>query len=455
MSLLVISLYELKQFLQILLWIALPATLVTVIVTILVHYRRKKQIEVRIPDQTDLDQPSETNGLIENGEAYQHMLNLQKKYISEIEISHQEHSHLKEDFRKLEKKYIELIAKNGTQSLSNYSSPVFQDTFQQKENEILQLKASLLQLEETLRAEREQRKAHSAEVNKLGNLLKDMEMVATKARQVTEDQDQTFSQQLEETRERQAIERKEWLAEMDRLNLEMSKQKEDNTRLRDRLIEQDSAQDVIAEKNVQIGFLQNQLDNRIKHFHHLEYQSREDESRLRDLQSFVSNLEKETGAMKEELQSKNQEASQLQEKAALLEEKMNMALKDQTALSETLQSKSSYIEFVENSLKELEERNSLALGRVNDTQVTIDQLHEKLALETRKSCELEHKLEFSSQLLMKIYKELAKSIGAGLEQNLPEEVQNVENKPEELEYDTTTPSLEFEFVNEETAQLQN
>jgi DNA repair exonuclease SbcCD ATPase subunit len=241
---------------------------------------------------------------------------------------------------------------------------------------------------------------------------------------------------------------------MDRLSQEISKQKEDNTRLRDRLIEQDSSQDVIAEKNIQIEFLQNQLDNRIKNYHHLEYQSREDESRLRDLQSFASSLEKEAGSMKEELQSKSQEASQLLEKAGILEEKMNAALRDQSALSETLQSKSSYIDYVENSLRELEERNGLALERLNNTQVTIDQLHEKLAVETRKSCELEHKLEFSSQLLMKIYKELAKSLGAGIEQSFQDEVQIAEKNSVELQYDTP-PSLEFEFVNEETVQLQN
>jgi chromosome segregation ATPase len=45
-----------------------------------------------------------------------------------------------------------------------------------------------------------------------------------------------------------------------------------------------SSEDRLAEKNLQIGFLQSQLDQRIKSYHELEYQWRENISRLEELQ---------------------------------------------------------------------------------------------------------------------------------------------------------------------------
>lgn len=45
-----------------------------------------------------------------------------------------------------------------------------------------------------------------------------------------------------------------------------------------------SSDDQLAEKNLQIGFLQSQLDQRITSYHELEYQNRENKARLEELQ---------------------------------------------------------------------------------------------------------------------------------------------------------------------------
>jgi hypothetical protein len=41
---LLVSMYELKQFLQIVLWIAIPGTIIAFMVTTFFHYKRKKSL---------------------------------------------------------------------------------------------------------------------------------------------------------------------------------------------------------------------------------------------------------------------------------------------------------------------------------------------------------------------------------------------------------------------------
>jgi hypothetical protein len=454
MTLLVISLYEFKQFLQIIMWIGLPATLIIVIITTILHYRRKNQVAMEAPVQYQ-SLPSNTGmEMASSSEAYQNMMHLQKKYIGEIEVHHQEHSVLKEEFKKLEKKYIELIAKNGTQPKSNHNSTVFQDAFQQKENEVLQLKALLLQMEETLRSEKEQKKLHSAEINKLGTLLKDTEMAATKARQELEDRHNSFERQLEEIKGKHATEKKAWLVDLDRLNQEFIAHKEENSRLRGRLVEQESAHDVIEEKNIQIGFLQNQLDNRIKNFHHLEYQNQEDENRVKDLETFAVNSATEIRLMKEELQFKADESFQFQERVGILQEQINAAIAQQESLTGSLQVKSSHIDYIEQELKDFEDRNNQAMEQLNNSQIIILQLNENLKRAAERSAELEKKLELSNQLLKKIYKELSSSFSTNV--NADHEEESLIGAKNSNEQDFTEPiNLSFDLSKDKSLQFQD
>ncbi|WEK35344.1 MAG: hypothetical protein P0Y53_22865 [Candidatus Pseudobacter hemicellulosilyticus] len=54
-SILLVSLYEFKQFLQIVGWIALPVTVIAILLTIYFHYRSKKGVamELAFPDERD------------------------------------------------------------------------------------------------------------------------------------------------------------------------------------------------------------------------------------------------------------------------------------------------------------------------------------------------------------------------------------------------------------------
>ena len=212
---------------------------------------------------------------------------------------------------------------------------------------------------------------------------------------------------------------------------------EEKANLKSRFLEQESMLDVMQEKNLQIGFLQNQLEQRIKSYHQLEYQSIEDLNRARDLQALSAGLEDQAKSLTEELQQRNEELVEFRGKLSIaqqeqkeiqesiysknsqieqLESRLNLALQEQKGLQETFYTKTSHIDLLEGRLNELTQQNGQMLLELNGSRETTDQLNVKLFAETHRAKELEQKLETSSQLLVKIYKELAKSLGVALMQ---------------------------------------
>jgi hypothetical protein len=147
-------------------------------------------------------------------------------------------------------------------------------------------------------------------------------------------------------------------------------------------IEYDSLRDLVEEKNCQINFLQSQLEQRIRNFHLIEYQRREDKNCLVELQE----------QYREAQQAIEDKRQLLRETQESLHEKEQQLGQSQQSLRETQQ-----------LLKESEQ--SLQLNKS-----TMELLNEELERETRKSMELTGKLESSSLLLLHIYEELDRSM---------------------------------------------
>ncbi|HEV3249706.1 MAG TPA: hypothetical protein VGZ71_02060 [Puia sp.] len=476
MHLLMVSLYELKQFLQIILWIAIPATVAAMIITTLLHYRYKRKTmseENFTKEARSLVMASEVQTEVSEDE-YRDMLLMHKKFTLEIENGQQKYEQLKDEFRKLEKKHLELIAKGQGQAGDNYVNQLqkhsreqdqkiarleqalefmrkeeldrgsisgLQEQVRQKERELENRDTLVNQLEEGIRIEREQKKAHSIEINKLGNLLKDMEMIVSRT---TQEKEQELQEQKElnallerQLQEKSSIQVNEQGPQLVALQEELALAQEEKANLKSRLLEQESMLDVMQEKNLQIGFLQNQLEQRIKSYHQLEYQSIEDLNRARDLQALSAGLEDQAKSLTEELQQRNEESVELRNKLTIsqqeqkeiqesiysknsqieqLESRLNLALQEQKGLQETFYTKTSHIDLLESRLNELTQQNGQMLLELNGSRETVDQLNVKLFAETHRAKELEQKLETSSQLLVKIYKELAKSLGVALMQ---------------------------------------
>jgi chromosome segregation ATPase len=487
MHLLIVSLYELKQFLQIILWIAIPATVAAMIITTFLHYRYKRKTaseENFTGEGASVVMASEVQTPVSEDE-YRDMLLMHKKFTLEIENGQQKYDQLKDEFRKLEKKHLELIAKGQSPTGDNnvnhlqkqareYEQKIvrleqaleymrkeemdrgtisgWQEQVRQKERDLENRDTLVSQLEEGIRIEREQKKSHAAEINKLGNLLKDMEMMATKTSQEKEqelqeqkDLNALLEKQLQQISAMPVKDHSQQLAAMQE-GLAMAQ--EEKTNLKSRLLEQDSMLDVMAEKNLQISFLQNQLEQRIKSYHQLEYQTIEDVNRLKDLQALSTGLEHQAKSLADELQERNEEAVQLRDKLHItlqeqttlqesydskishidqLESRLNIVMKEQKQDQETLYSKTSHIDLLEATLRELTEQNTQMILQLKGSQESIELLNGKLFAETHRAKDLEHKLEISSQLQVKIYKELAKSLGVALMQ-FPQESDYMNNE---------------------------
>jgi hypothetical protein len=338
MGSLLVSLYEFKQFLQIVLWIALPATLLAVLATTILHYRRKKKrgniepayIETgfrtvmsgntdQLPDWLASSDPDNTS--------------LLKKYEQEIRRYKENYSTLEQDYKEIEGKYSDLLNK------------AYQ--YEKQDDGLVN------NLEEEIKGYKAQ----------LQDALKKPQEEADKMQRY-------FSEQLEILGRQHEQEKNELIARLElvkQLQIPAELPAENNTDLgiREKLAEQQYLQDMLQEKKLQTDFLENQLEQRIRSYHHLEHHAAETASQLQHQQ-------------------------------------------------EAIRGKISHIESLEFNLQELQQQQAALQSVIDDKQDAIMLMQGTIAHEQQKTRELENKLEMSSQLLVKIYTELAKSFGAGL-----------------------------------------
>jgi hypothetical protein len=119
---LLVSMYELKQFLQIVLWIAIPGTVIAFLVTTFFHYKRKKKsAEGAEPAYmegggfhtvvaTEPDSNTQVPDWLASGTNPDNQP-LIKKYEQEVRRYRENYATLEQDFRELEGKYSDLLNK--------------------------------------------------------------------------------------------------------------------------------------------------------------------------------------------------------------------------------------------------------------------------------------------------------------------------------------------------------
>ena len=119
---LLVSMYELKQFLQIVLWIAIPGTILAFLVTTFFHYKRKKRnaeggepafMEGQGVHTVVATPTAETTNQVPDwiGSANPDNQPLIKKYEQEVRRYRENYATLEQDFRALEEKYSDLLNK--------------------------------------------------------------------------------------------------------------------------------------------------------------------------------------------------------------------------------------------------------------------------------------------------------------------------------------------------------
>ena len=321
-----ISMYEFKQFLQIVLWIAVPGTILAVLITTMVHYRRKKKDMQTEPlygeDNFRITTMSAEAGVLPDwlASSLPDNATLLKKYEQEIRRQKEEYSKLEDDFNALEEKYTQLLNKA-------YHTEMATDE----------------KLVSSLRQE-----------------IKDHKLRIAQLQQAATIKEKCGLEGIKETTQPASLQMQELLEQIKQLTAEKET-------FENKLSEQHFLTDALHEKKLQTSFLENQLEQRIKSFHQLEKQFEVSTNNLLQLRSKSEEYDQVIVRMKEELAGSKQGQATLQ-------------------------------------------------AAITAKQHTILELEESVSQEQQKVTALNNKLELSSQLLVKIYTELAKSLNNGLMQ---------------------------------------
>ncbi|WP_315821996.1 hypothetical protein [Paraflavitalea speifideaquila] len=136
---------------------------------------------------------------------------------------------------------------------------------------------------------------------------------------------------------------------------------------------------------------------------------------MQQLQVTVSGFDQQIQQLTNELGVRQQQAAEWQ---SALEHSREEGMEQQQLLI----ARAGQIEQLEHNVHSLQEQQGLLQTEIADQQNNMRSLQEHLDMEQQKAAALETKLELSSQLLLKIYSELTKSLGQHVLVNpMPEE----------------------------------
>ena len=491
---LLVSMYELKQFLQIVLWIAIPGTVIAFLVTTFFHYKRKKRsAEGAEPAYmegggfhtvvaTEPDSNTQVPDWLASG-ANPDNQPLIKKYEQEVRRYRENYATIEQDFRELEGKYSDLLNKaystekqNDDSSsrlqleINGYKLKVTQlqqalDTAQanaklvqgeqqvpealaQSQQQVQQLQETVQQLQDRLRTQQDLKDRNAAEITRLENLMKNMEYSAKTAQSESDELQRYYAKQVDELGMQFKNEKTDLAIQLQQLQKTVQQLKDENiglqqkvqtggdqkhgnyeqqikelqglltkaedekATLKNKITDQQYLQDVLQEKKLQIEFLQNQLEQRIKTFREIEKEAADKTIQVQQAQTHKENFEREMHALREEMQQQREEVAAWQQAVERSREEIRQH-------QDNLRSKTGHIENLERNLHEVQQQQAVLQLVLDDKQNMITSLQESYNREQQKTKDLEGKLITNNQLLSKIYGDLSKSLS-----NPPASTQN-------------------------------
>ena len=402
MYLLELSLYEFRQFIQIVLWISVPLVIVSVSVTTFLHYRRKKKkAQDALPgteyELTKLNPvqplPSISSKASEND-------TLIKQYEQQLRQSRDKYHTLERSFRRLQENYSSILSgakdeANNTEELQDLTEKI--KTYELK---IEQLQQALEYLENN---------ANNNTTNTGTGLIKEKEeqlkQLESRIKELTES---LTGQANENERLRRdllsstspAIESGEHLQQ---LKEALSNAEEEKSLLKHRVADLSCYEEITKEKNLQIEFLQNQLEQRIKHNHSLEQQEHATSEINGQLQLAMEETKKQALELEENIQSKQHEIETIQSQ-------LNEHVHKNEQLHLSIQLKANEITQFTSQLSELRYENTSLHESEEDSNRQVIQLKEELAEAKIQAKEFEDKWEHNSRLISRIYRELSGSV---------------------------------------------
>ena len=355
------SLIVFFKFLQVFLWISIPALLIGMFITTVIHYKNKRK-------KKNLEEPLffESEG---SGAGYDDVslmpLNMflhgnkeeTRRIMNYLSHSNARYIAIQKDFKVLSEKYQQL-------RVNSYQN------FETKKN-------------------------------------KTMETIHTDLQQIP-------YEQIDPTQQEYELEKKELLAELNQLTISFENLEKENVNLREqlnvycdngtgftsmiqkwdeekaelkkRINEQEYLKDVLEEKKHQIVFLQQQLEQRIKNHHLEEQQFRELGIKLMDAN--------------ERLEVKEQSIKEFQ---ATVHDKEQEIL----FLKEVVQSATVNAVQLETTIKELQEQNSSSSFELDKKSILINELQTQLTEVNEAKIKLEERLERSQTFIKGFHRKLS------------------------------------------------
>jgi hypothetical protein len=354
------SLIVFFKFLQVFLWISIPALLIGMLLTTLMHYRdkRKKQKSLGEPFIFESDGSSAADVSLIPLDLFLHGDKEETRRIKNyLSHSNARYIAIQKDFKVLTEKYQQLQVKSY-------------QNFETKKN-------------------------------------KSMETIHRDLQQIPYEQIVSTHQEYE-------IEKKELLAELDQLTISFENLEKDNISLREqlnvycdngtgftsmiqkwdeekaelkkRISEQEYLKDVLEEKKQQIVFLQQQIEQRIKNHHLEEQQFRELGIKLMDAN--------------EKLEIKEQSIKEFQ--ATVHDKEQEIIF-----LKEVVQSATVNAVQMETTIKELQEQNSRSSFELDKKNDLINELQAQLAEINEAKIKFEERLERSQTFIKGFHRKLS------------------------------------------------
>jgi hypothetical protein len=429
---------NLKSIIQILLWIAIPVIVVSSLITIILHYRRKKNADE--PDNaSDTESVKSNSAKIKQEEVIKkENKNMSKEYVAEIEKNKEVIAHLKSEFAFLEKKYEKL--KNTPQQTSDNTSAInanndelnrklketelkvetLNQLFSQyeiKDGEQAKMIAALKRENAVLKDQSLASTGDSSESNDLKNLLVAAEKKYSSLKSELDHQlslkSNDISQlKLENEKLRlQAIDLSQQVQTASNQNSQAINKEdyedllEQNSTLIKKVSEYAYFEDLMNEKKQQIHFLEKQVEQRVKQAHETEQMYDQQLKKAAFHTSEVDSLKKEY----EEVSTKLAEQCKMNNNHIIELEKITGELQLQKS---SLLEKQYLIDGLETNLRSEKEASEIIKKLSLTDKNIIMELTKQTDEQQRKIEELEGKLKVSSQLLARIYSDLGKSFAS-------------------------------------------
>ena len=419
----IVSLYEFRQFLRIVWWIALPAILIAVAITVFMHYRRKKLLdelpELAMPEDgilplTALEEDDLPDWLASTNPDN---VSLLKKYEREIRRYKEDYTLLEHEYKDLQQQYSSLLNKaykadehseEGLVQSLKEQLKVYQVKIEElqrrsevaiqhdnAEEEISKLQFTITHLQQTLQTMETYQQDTEKEIARLEELLKSMEQAIEVAREENTRLTRDFDLRVEQLGNQHKHERNE-------LEQQLQQARHAKKEMVQQLADQPFFQDMLEEGRQQISFLQNQLEQRIKSYHQLEHKTNETVLQVQDLEECTRKFEEEIHTLKDVLEQRQQELFGTQD--ALVQSN-----EESQRHQELVSIKSSLIENLEKERLELQQLHQALQGELVHNQQQVVQLQQNVFDEQQKVGRLEDKLSNLTALLERIYAELAQS----------------------------------------------